>query len=110
MLLGYDTAALANEGFAVYAPQRMRLQAALQAAQHASAHVDDAEPSSPHPWHVITNRSTTLATLRSIGATANTAAEAPQSAHTPAYLGFFSDDTANGDRRESPDAPGTDQL
>jgi Fe-S-cluster containining protein len=109
MLLGYDTAALANEGFAVYAPQRMRLQAALRAAQQSSAHVDDPEPRSAHPWRVITNRSTTLATLRSIGAMASTDAEVPRSAQTPTYLGFFADDTANGERCKPPDAPGTDQ-
>nr|WP_224100539.1 YkgJ family cysteine cluster protein [Paraburkholderia caribensis] len=108
-LLGYDTAALANEGFAVYAPARPRLEAALRAAQQSGATLDDAEPRSSHPWQFITNRSTTLATLRSIGASAGWAEDPSGPAHAPAYLGFFDEDIGDGDRTDSPRAPGPPQ-
>ncbi|WP_459622364.1 YkgJ family cysteine cluster protein [Burkholderia sp. 3C] len=87
--LGYDTAALANEGFAVYSPAREALRAALEAAQLAAAHSDgSAEPHSPYPWRYVTNRASTLATLLSIDAPARLADTAPAGA-APAYLGFF---------------------
>jgi predicted aminopeptidase len=91
-LLRYDTAALANEGFAVYAPERSRLEAALRTAKQAAAVFDDLEPRSPHLWRFITNRSTTLATLRSIGANAGYVRQSLGEAQTPAYSGFFEDD------------------
>jgi len=109
-LLGYDTAALANEGFAVYAPARLRLEAALRAAQQSGAMLDDPQPRSSHPWHFVTNRSTTLATLQSIGASAGRAEDPSGSAHTPAYLGFFDEDISDSDRLNSPRAPGPLQL
>ncbi|MEX3527371.1 MAG: hypothetical protein VB143_09090 [Burkholderia sp.] len=48
-LLGYHTAALANEGFAIYTPERLRLAAALDAANQAAAQGEHAEPTSPTP-------------------------------------------------------------
>jgi Fe-S-cluster containining protein len=112
-LLGYDTAALANEGFAVYAPEHQRLEAALQAAQRAARQSrvspDDREPGSSHAWRFMTNRSTTLATLRSIGAIAGLPEEPPGAAQAPTYLGFFDSDV-DSDRRDSPDTPETHRL
>lgn len=105
-LLGYDTAALANEGFAVYAPSRLRLEAALQAARESGAQLNDLEPRSSHPWHFITNRSTTLATLQSIGASAGQAEDRSRSAEVPAYLGFFDEDISESDRQNSSHSPG----
>ena len=94
-LLGYDTAALANEGFAVYAPPRARIASALHAAQLACAPLDDPQPRSQHPWRLLTNRSTTLTTLHSVGATADLTVHMPVSSRaTPAYVGFFSDEPA----------------
>jgi len=92
-LLGYDAAALANEGFAVYAPPRARLAAALQAAQQASEPLDNPEPRSPYPWRFVTNRATTLATLQSVGATASLVAQPQDAEAVPAYLGFFAAET-----------------
>ncbi|ALL66701.1 putative Fe-S-cluster oxidoreductase [Paraburkholderia caribensis MBA4] len=109
-LLGYDTAALANEGLTVYAPARLRLEAALRAAQQSAATVEDPQPRSSHPWHFITNRSTTLATLQSIGASARHAEDRSDPARTPAYLGFFDEDISDSDRLGSPRAPGPLQL
>ncbi|MBN3724768.1 YkgJ family cysteine cluster protein, partial [Burkholderia sp. Ac-20379] len=92
--LGYDTAALANEGFAVYSPARDALRTALEAAQLAAAHSDGgAEPQSPYPWRYVTNRAATLATLQSIDAPAHLAQAAPHG-EAPAYLGFFDADPA----------------
>ncbi|MEI5996141.1 YkgJ family cysteine cluster protein [Paraburkholderia bengalensis] len=112
-LLGYDTAALANEGFAVYAPQRQRLEAALraalQAARQSGAPPDNREPGSSHAWRFMTNRSTTLATLRSIGAIAQLSEQPPGAAQALTYLGFFDSDV-DSDRRDSPDTPETYRL
>ncbi|MBB5460214.1 hypothetical protein [Paraburkholderia sp. Cpub6] len=103
-LFGYVTAALANEGFTVYAPERSRLEAALGAAKQAAAPLDDSELRSPHLWRFITNRSTTLTTLRSIGANAGCLAQSLGVTQTPAYLGFFEDDVRSADafRCDSP--------
>nr|WP_279612550.1 YkgJ family cysteine cluster protein [Paraburkholderia phymatum] len=98
-LLGYDSAALANEGFAVYAPSRHRLEAALRAARESGAQFDHLQPRSSLPWHIITNRSTSLATLRSIGANARQAEDRFRPAEAPAYLGFFDEDISDSDRR-----------
>ncbi|ALK34293.1 YkgJ family cysteine cluster protein [Burkholderia plantarii] len=89
--LGYDTTALANEGFAIHSPGRDQLAAALEAARLAAAYSDHHEPASPYPWHLITNRHATLATLQSIDASARLADAAP-GADAPAYLGFFEAD------------------
>jgi len=105
-LLGYDTAALANEGFAVYAPTRLRLVAALREAQAAGGSLDDVQPRSSHPWHFTTNRSTTLATLQSIGASARQENSSPDLAHTSGYLGFFDDEIGDIDQWNSPAAAG----
>jgi hypothetical protein len=91
------------------APERIRLEAALRAAHRSGAQVDDPQPRSAHPWHFITNRSTTLATLRLIGAIAGLAEDAPDSAQTPTYLGFFEADIGDSDRRDTPGAPGMQQ-
>lgn len=99
--LGYDTAALANEGFAVYAPARVRLVAALRESQEAGASFNDAPPRSSNPWHFVTNRSTTLATLQSIGASARRAKSPSDPSHLPGYLGFFDDDIGDNDQRNS---------
>jgi Fe-S-cluster containining protein len=96
-LLGYDTAALANEGFAVYAPSRDRLGAALRAARDSGAQIEDLQPRSSHPWHIITNRSTSLATLQSIGANARQAENRFRAADAPTCLGFFNEDVSDSD-------------
>lgn len=98
-LLGYDTAALANEGFAVYAPERLTLDAALQAAQRSSALLKDSQPRSPRPWRFISNRTMTLKTLRSVGAVVALTEDPLGSAQSPAYLGFFDDSTSNTEGR-----------
>lgn len=98
--LGYDTAALANEGFAVYAPSRDRLEAALRAARDSSTQLNDFELRSSHTWHFITNRSTSLATLQSIGANARAAEDRFRPAEAPAYLGFFEGDVGDSDRQD----------
>ncbi|WP_109483589.1 YkgJ family cysteine cluster protein [Paraburkholderia sp. C35] len=100
-LLGYDAAALANEGFAIYAPERSRLEAALREAERSGAQADEMQP---HDWRFITNRSSTLSNLRSIGATAGYAQDSDDS---PGYLGFFDAETGASDQRHSPDGPGT---
>jgi Fe-S-cluster containining protein len=97
MLLGYDTAAVANEGYAIYAPRRTQLQAALQAARQATAQIDDPEPRSPASWRFVTNRAATLDTLHSVGATAHASEGVPHSPQTPAYLGFFDSDMEGRD-------------
>jgi Fe-S-cluster containining protein len=94
-LLGYDTAALANEGVAIYTPPRASLASALHAAQRACTPFDDPQPRSPYPWRLLTNRETTLTTLHSVGATADLTAHAPdQNEATPTYMGFFPDEPA----------------
>ncbi|MEB2547864.1 hypothetical protein [Burkholderia gladioli] len=96
-LLGYDIAALANEGFAIYTPTRPRLAAALEAAKQAAAqgrHAEQVEPASPMPWTLLTNRAATLATLQSIDALAQLDAAASASRPELAYLGFFESDAA----------------
>jgi Fe-S-cluster containining protein len=98
-LLGYSTAALANEGFAIYAPSSDRLEAALRAARDSGAQLNDREPRSLHTWTVITNRSTSLATLQSIGADAQPAGDRFRSAEAPAYLGFFDGDISDSDEQ-----------
>ncbi len=93
--LGYDSAALANEGFAVYSPSREQLATALEAALLAAAHTGqgEVEPQSPYPWRYVTNRASTLATLQSIDAPARFAG---LDGDTPAYLGFFEAETGTG--------------
>lgn len=104
-LLGYDVAALANEGFAIYAPERVRLEASLRAVQRASAQLDDQQPHSTHPWRFMTNRASTLSTLTSIGAIAGLTEHAPASAQSPAYLGFFDAEASDSGQPPSPEAP-----
>ena len=102
-LLGYDIAALANEGFAVYAPPRARLAAALHAAQQTREPSDNPEPRSPYRWRIVTNRATTLATLRSIGGHADLVSRTSPAEGRPAYLGFFDDDADGAnDSMQSP--------
>ncbi|MGN3960584.1 YkgJ family cysteine cluster protein [Burkholderia gladioli] len=96
-LLGYDIAALANEGFAIYTPEPSRLAAALEAAKQTAGqgqHAEQIEPASPTPWTLLTNRAATLATLQSIDALAQLDAAASASRPELAYLGFFEGDAA----------------
>ena len=58
---------------------------------------DDLQPHSSHPWHIITNRSASLATLQSIGASALQAGNRSRPADAPAYLGFFNEDVSDSD-------------
>ena len=80
--LEINTAALANEGFAVYSPPRERSLAALKRARDA----DDASEASPQ-WSIASNRRETVKTLTSIGALVvlYCVADAPPFG----YIGFF---------------------
>lgn len=91
VMLGIRSAALANEGFAVYSPPRERLLQALQASAFDGLTDDLASALSPFSWHLVTNRSASLTTLRSLNAHASAVTEAEATAnHT--YHGFFEDD------------------
>ncbi|AOI60185.1 YkgJ family cysteine cluster protein [Burkholderia diffusa] len=83
--LGIDTAAVANEGFAIHAPPADTLLAALSMLANARAAVP-AEPV-PTAWTLLTNRSATAATLRSVGAFSELAATGEAGARCR-YLAF----------------------
>jgi hypothetical protein len=71
--LHLECAALADEGFVVYSPERRLLQAALDGAVADAAVADttvahqDAEPAS-RPWRFVSNRSETVDSLSARGA------------------------------------------
>lgn len=97
--LGYDLAALANEGFVIYSPGSEPLRAALDTARKAAsseriANDDETrhDPPAPHPWRYVSNRRGTLDTLREIDADARPVAPS-QPGDAFSYLGFFADDT-----------------
>ena len=89
-MLGIDTAAVANEGFAVHAPPAAALLAALtaltaqRAAESAPASADAAIA-----WTLVSNRTSTLDALVSVGAAAQRAGSANPHA---SYLGFHPDE------------------
>ncbi|WP_414448262.1 YkgJ family cysteine cluster protein [Burkholderia sp. 22PA0099] len=104
--LGYDRAALANEGFVIYSPDRARLRAALDTAREAASNARVAgedggdggngietsrDPRSPHAWRYVSNRSATLDTLREIDADAERVGT-QQAGDAFSYLGFFVED------------------
>lgn len=80
--LEINTAALANEGWAVYSPPRERSLAALKRARDTV----DASETSPQ-WNVASNRRETVETLTSIGALGVLYSTADAQAFD--YLGFF---------------------
>jgi hydrogenase maturation factor len=81
--LGLSTAALANEGFLIHAPESDALLAALQRIQAAPASPDAATAE----WVFVSNRTETVETLLSVGATGHLVAPTP--ADTFRYHGFF---------------------
>lgn len=85
--LGIDTAAVANEGFAIHAPPAATLLAALtalRAAEPAPSGADDAIA-----WTLVSNRTSTVDALVSVGATSQRAGS--RSPHAR-YLGFHPDE------------------
>jgi Fe-S-cluster containining protein len=81
--LGLNSAALANEGFLIHAPESGALLAALQRIQAAPASPDAATAE----WVFVSNRTETVETLLSVGATGHLVAPTP--ADTFRYHGFF---------------------
>jgi Fe-S-cluster containining protein len=85
-LLGIDTAALANEGFAIHAPPGDDLLRALQAL---AAHADDVTTkghATTH-WRIVSNQRATIETLNSIGALATHTSDLATAPFE--YLGFL---------------------
>ncbi|WP_322024117.1 YkgJ family cysteine cluster protein [Burkholderia sp. BCC1977] len=82
--LGIDTAAVANEGFAIHAPPADALLAALSGLDDARA-TAAAEPA-PTAWTLLTNRTATADTLRSVGASSRLATD--EAGARCQYLGF----------------------
>jgi Fe-S-cluster containining protein len=82
--LGIDTAALANEGLAIYSPPREQSIAALKLAREA----EDTNNFVPD-WKVASNRHETVATLTSIGALSVFCTA--KNASSFQYLGFFAE-------------------
>ncbi|HEY3599931.1 MAG TPA: YkgJ family cysteine cluster protein [Paraburkholderia sp.] len=85
-LLGCSTAALANEGFSIYSPQRDTALAALETVSAASF----MPPARDVSWQLVSNRRATIDTLVSIEAFAGFSGDA--AAGTFEYLGFFGTD------------------
>ncbi|TDY42495.1 putative zinc- or iron-chelating protein [Paraburkholderia rhizosphaerae] len=82
-LLRIDTAALANEGFAIHSPAR---DDALHALQSLDMHADRAAPESATQWRIVSNQRATVDTLASIGALHAHTSDCPNAAFE--YLGF----------------------
>jgi Fe-S-cluster containining protein len=80
--LNIDSAALSNEGFVVYSPEREVLLAALERQRGK----DEGRGSDPG-WQIVSNRQATADTLASVGA----ACSVVEDKHRPLfeYLGFF---------------------
>lgn len=87
--LGLAHAALANEGFVIHTPAREALLAALKRC-HASPLPDD----EPTQWTFVSNRSTTMETLASVGAVAYP--DQSIADKTFRYHGFFPSSLGNG--------------
>ncbi len=83
-LLGIDRAAVWNEGFAVYSPDRVDL---LSALRHASS--DPILPTRTPMWSFISNRRIIVDTLASVGALGSLVHA--NSTEGIEYLGFFAD-------------------
>ncbi len=84
-MLGIDTAAVANEGFAVHAPPADALLAALTAVRAAPA-ADDAQAAA---WTLTSNRTATIDALAAVGAASRSAAAL--AGPRVRYLGFHPD-------------------
>ncbi|MBR8141711.1 YkgJ family cysteine cluster protein [Burkholderia vietnamiensis] len=87
--LGIDTAAVANEGFAIHAPPADALLAALHALGAGSDAAAAAEPEpepAPTGWTLLTNRTVTADTLQSVGAASRLASD--EAGARGRYLGF----------------------
>lgn len=80
--LGLDHAALANEGFVIHTPDREALLAALEQCRAAPFPDDEATQ-----WTFVSNRSTTMETLASVGAVG--CPDQPTADKAFRYLGFF---------------------
>lgn len=80
-MLGIDRAAVWNEGFAVYKPDRIDLLSALNQANGQAV-----MPDLPM-WRFVSNRPTTVETLLSVGALSSLVD--PNGAPRFEYLGFF---------------------
>lgn len=83
--LGIDTAAVANEGFAIHAPPADALLAALHALGDARDATAAGEPA-PIAWTLLTNRTATDDALRSVGASSRVAIDGAGARCR--YLGF----------------------
>ncbi|TKC78080.1 YkgJ family cysteine cluster protein [Trinickia terrae] len=81
-LLGIDRAAVWNEGFAAYSPDRAGLLAALRQAGS-----EPAAPAQPPAWGFVSNRRKTVDTLMSVGALGSLAPATGTAGFE--YLGFF---------------------
>ncbi|WP_175830230.1 YkgJ family cysteine cluster protein [Burkholderia cepacia] len=85
--LGIDTAAVANEGFAIHAPPAATLLAALTDLRTSESAPAGADATSA--WTLISNRATTVDALASVGGASRRAGG--DSAHAR-YLGFHPDE------------------
>ncbi|WP_175921049.1 YkgJ family cysteine cluster protein [Burkholderia latens] len=83
--LAIDTAAVANEGFAIHAPPAGALLAALHALGDARGAAAADEPA-PAGWTLLTNRAATADALRSAGASGRIASDGADARCR--YLGF----------------------
>lgn len=83
--LGLAAASLANEGYAVYTPERAALLAALLAGEAQAEH--GAAPPPTH-WRFVSNRRATVDALAEIGAT-SALVDAQPAALEFEYLGFY---------------------
>lgn len=84
-MLGIDTAAVANEGFAVHAPPADALLAALTAVRAAPA----AGAAQATEWTLTSNRTATIDALAAVGAASRSAAAL--AGPRVRYLGFHPD-------------------
>ncbi|WGS53145.1 YkgJ family cysteine cluster protein [Paraburkholderia sp. D15] len=86
-VLGVDEAALANEGFVVYAPDSDVLRSAIQVVREgAVVEVGDLATT----WRFVSNRAVTVQTLLSVGAYGRVFD--PMAHGHLRYLGFFADE------------------
>lgn len=88
LLLGYDTAALSNEGFAIYSPAP---EVAIRALEAAISMSHDELANQPLPrWTFVSNQTRTLDSLQAIGSNRRRAGEFGDNVFT--FLGFYADD------------------
>lgn len=84
--LGVDSAAVGNEGFAVYSPEPLAVLHALERAK------SNPTPGDASRWRFVSNRRATVEALRSVGAAASPASAT--GAESPGYLAFYPGDIA----------------